>query len=257
MAQKAGAGLWHMNNPLAGLGGIVVPEFAPVAIPLSLIGQEYIYVDKAGKRFMNENRLWRHGFGVKECVLYFDGVISDFTRIPCYVIFDENMRLKGPLVSKWKFGWFAWHSGYEWSKDNSKEIEKGWIVKGDSVEELAAKLGLKPDDLAATVSRYNKNCQQQVDPDFDRPKEDLLAVSKPPYYAVKIYPTMINTQGGPKRNSKCQVLDSYGEPIPRLYTAGELGSFWGWMYNGGGNNAECLCTGQIAVRHAIALKPLA
>ena len=36
MAQQAGAALWHMNNPLAGLGGMVVPEFAPVVIPISV-----------------------------------------------------------------------------------------------------------------------------------------------------------------------------------------------------------------------------
>ena len=34
MAQQAGAALWHMNNPLAGLGGMVVPEIAPVVIPI-------------------------------------------------------------------------------------------------------------------------------------------------------------------------------------------------------------------------------
>jgi hypothetical protein len=26
------------------------------------------------------------------------------------------------------------------------------------------------------------------------------------------------------------------------------------MYNGGGNNAECLCTGQIAARNLVAMK---
>jgi predicted oxidoreductase len=64
-----------------------------------------------------------------------------------------------------------------------------------------------------------------VDPDFDRPKENLVAIEKPPFYAMKLFPTMVNTQGGPKRNSKCQVLDPFDQPIPRLYTAGELGSF--------------------------------
>jgi succinate dehydrogenase/fumarate reductase flavoprotein subunit len=258
MSQQVGAALWHMNNPLAGLGGIVVPEFAPVVIPIGFRGPGYIYVDKSGKRFISENRPSRHGFGVKEYVLFFDGVIGDFTRLPCFSIFDETTRSKGPLVStERKFGWFAWHSGYEWSKDNSKEIEKGWIVKGETIPELAAKLGIKPEELEATIARYNENCKQQVDPDFNRPKQSLVAIDKPPYYAVKLYPTMVNTQGGPKRNGKCQVEDPFGEPIPRLYTAGEMGSFWGWMYNGGGNNAECLCTGQIAARNAVALKPLA
>jgi succinate dehydrogenase/fumarate reductase flavoprotein subunit len=196
---------------------------------------------------------------VKEYIMFFDGVIGDFTRLPCFTIFDETARSHGPLVSgnRGKFGWFSWHSGYEWSKDNSKEIEKGWIVKGETIAELAGKLGIKPEDLEATINHYNESCKKQVDPDFNRPKQSLIAIEKPPYYAVKVYPTMVNTQGGPRRNGKCQVMDPFGEPIPRLYTAGELGSFWGWMYNGGGNNAECLCTGQIAARNAVALKSLA
>jgi predicted oxidoreductase len=111
--------------------------------------------------------------------------------------------------------------------------------------------------LAATISKYNENCAKGVDPEFDRPKQSLVALDKPPLYAVKLYPTMVNTQGGPRRNPKCQIVDPYDEPIPRLYSAGEMGSFWGWMYNGGGNNAECLCTGQIAARNAVAMKPLA
>jgi hypothetical protein len=59
---------------------------------------------------------------------------------------------------------------------------------------------------------------------------------------------------GPRRNAKCQVVDPDNQPIPKLYSAGELGSFWGWMYNGGGNNAEALCTGRIAVRNILAKK---
>ncbi len=257
MAQQVGAGLWHMNNALAGLGGVVVPEFAPVVIPVGISGG-YICVDKFGKRFMSENRPSRHGFGHKEYLLFFDGVVGDFTRLPCYDIFDETTRTRGPLVSSGrKFGWFGWHSGYQWSRDNSKEIEKGWIIKGESAADLAAKLGMKSSDLEATIAKYNENCKKGVDTDFDRPKRGLVAIDKPPYYAVKLFPIMYNTQGGPKRNPKCQVVDPFDQPIPRLYTAGELGSFWGWMYNGGGNNAECLCTGQIAARNAVAEKPLA
>ena len=41
MAQQAGAALWHMNNPLAGLGGMVVPEFAPVVIPFGIYGADH------------------------------------------------------------------------------------------------------------------------------------------------------------------------------------------------------------------------
>jgi succinate dehydrogenase/fumarate reductase flavoprotein subunit len=245
-----------MNNPLAGLGGMVVPELAPVSIPVTIAGAS-IRVDKQGKRFMSENRPSRHGFGQKEYLMFFDGVIGDFTRLPCWAIFDESGRTRGPLATKRKFGWYGWYSDYEWSRDNSQEIAKGWIVKGETVAELATKISMKPADLEDTITKYNGYCKNGVDPEFDRPKNSLLALEKPPYYAVKLFPTMVNTQGGPRRNAKCQVVDPYNEPIPRLYSAGEMGSFWGWMYNGGGNNAECLCTGQIAARHIVAMKALA
>jgi succinate dehydrogenase/fumarate reductase flavoprotein subunit len=257
MAQQVGAALWHMNNPLAGLGGLVVPEFAPVVIPINVAGPGYIRVDKFGRRFMSETRPSRHGFGVKEHVLQFDGIVGDFTRLPCYVVFDETSRLRGPLSSSRKFGWFGWFSGYEWSKDNSREIEKGWITKGETLAELAGKLGMKAEDLGATVLGYNAHCRNKIDPAFNREPDTLVPLEKPPYYAVKLYPTMVNTQGGPRRNGRCQIVDPNGQPIPRLFSAGEMGSFWGWMYNGGGNNAECLCTGQIAARGAVAMKPLA
>jgi succinate dehydrogenase/fumarate reductase flavoprotein subunit len=257
MAQKAGAALWHMNNSLAGVGCMMVPEFAPVMIPISFPGNSYILVDnKNGKRFMNELRDNRHGFGHKENLLYFDGIIGDFTRIPCIGIFDETARTRGSLASSMmKFGWFGWFGNYQASRDNSKEIEKGWIVKGETLADLANKLNIKPADLEASLARYNEHCKNRLDADFARPAQSLTAIEKPPFYAVKVYPATYNTQGGPRRNGKCQVVDPDNEPIPRLYSAGELGSFWGWMYNGGGNNAEAMCTGQIAGRNASAEKP--
>jgi succinate dehydrogenase/fumarate reductase flavoprotein subunit len=253
MAQKAGAALWHMNNSLAGVGCLMVPEFAPVMIPANLPGNGYILVDKTGKRFMNELRENRHGFGHKENLLYFDGVIGAFTRIPCFGIFDESSRMRGPIASGmgFKFGWFGWFCDYQGSRDNSKEIEKGWIIKGESLADLATKLEMKPADLEASIARYNESCKNKVDQDFGRPGRSMAPIEKPPFYCAKIYPATYNTQGGPKRNAKCQVVDPDNQPIPKLYSAGELGSFWGWMYNGGGNNAEALCTGRIAARNIL------
>lgn len=258
MAQKAGAALWHMNNSLAGIGCIIVPEYDPVMIPVSLPRNRYILVEKTGKRFMNELRENRHGFGHKENLLYFDGIIGDFTRIPCFGIFDETARTQGPILSAMggmKFGWFSWFEDYQASRDNLKEIEKGWIVKGDTLAELAEKIGVNPAGLEASVTRYNENSKNGVDPDFARRKQSLAPLEKPPFYGVKIYPATYNTQGGPRRNAKCQVVDPNNRPISRLFSAGELGSFWGWMYNGGGNNAEALCTGQIAGKNAAAMNP--
>jgi hypothetical protein len=136
-----------------------------------------------------------------------------------------------------------------------KEIEKGWILKGDTLADLATKLEIKPAELEASLARYNGHCKNQTDPDFGRPARSLVALEKPPFYCIKLYPATFNTQGRPRRNHQCQVVNPDNQPIPRLHSAGELGSFWGWMYNGGGNNAEALCTGQIAGRNAAAAKP--
>jgi len=254
MAQKAGAALWHMNNSLAGVGCMIVPEFDPVMIPVSFPGNAYILVDKTGKRFMNEMRENRHGFGHKENLLYFDGVLGAFTRIPCFGIFDESARTRGSVAGGmgFKFGWFGWFGGYQGSRDNSKEIEKGWIIKGETLPDLANKLEMKPADLEASIARWNEQCKNKNDQDFGRPSRSLTPIEKPPFYCVKVYPATFNTQGGPRRNAKCEVVDPDNQPITGLYSAGELGSFWGWMYNGGGNNAEALCTGRIAASNILA-----
>ena len=253
MAQKAGAALWHMNNSLAGIGCIIVPEYDPVMIPVSLPRNAYILVDKTGKRFMNEMRENRHGFGHKEYLLYFDGVLGEFTRIPCFGIFDESARTRGSVAGgmPFQFGWFGWFGEYQGSRDNSKEIEKGWIVKGETPADLANKLEINPAELESSIARWNEQCKNGQDQDFGRPGRSMNPIEKPPFYCVKVYPATFNTQGGPRRNGKCEVVGPDNKPIPGLYSAGELGSFWGWMYNGGGNNAEALCTGRVAARNIL------
>jgi succinate dehydrogenase/fumarate reductase flavoprotein subunit len=258
MAQKAGAALWHMNNALAGIGAILVEDdtLGKVPVPITLSRFPYILTDQQGKRFMNESTKGRHGLGEKEHLIFFDTLgAQKFTRIPCYAVLDSRV-LSRPLASAgMKFGWYNWYSKYKWSKDNSTEIEKGWIIKGDTIQELAGKLDIASDVLEKTVKTFNQYCDTGIDPDFARPKNNLAKIDKPPYVALKIYPIMYNTQGGPRRNPSCQIIDPFNKPIPRLYSAGELGSFWGWMYNGGGNNSECLATGRIAGANVAALKP--
>ena len=66
---------------------------------------------------------------------------------------------------------------------------------------------------------------------------------------------MLNTQGGPRRNEKGQIVRPDGQPIPRLYSAGELGSIYSYLYQGTGNIGECLAFGRISGRNAVAEKP--
>jgi succinate dehydrogenase/fumarate reductase flavoprotein subunit len=82
----------------------------------------------------------------------------------------------------------------------------------------------------------------------------MAPLVKPPFYAVEVYPCLLNTQGGPKRNEKAQILDTNGKIIKRLYSAGELGSMFNILYPGAGNVSECLAYGRIAGRNAAAEK---
>jgi 3-oxosteroid 1-dehydrogenase len=71
-----------------------------------------------------------------------------------------------------------------------------------------------------------------------------------------MYPGCYNTFGGPKRSAKGQVVDTFDKPIPRLYSAGELGSILGFLYAGGGwNLCEVVVSGQIAGKYAAAEAP--
>jgi predicted oxidoreductase len=75
-----------------------------------------------------------------------------------------------------------------------------------------------------------------------------------PYYAIELSPSMLNTQGGPRRNARAQIVRPDGTPIPRLYSAGEMGSIFSYLYQGTGNIGECFAFGRIAARNAVADK---
>jgi succinate dehydrogenase/fumarate reductase flavoprotein subunit len=144
--------------------------------------------------------------------------------------------------------------GYVWSQDNSVELERGWIDAGDTTRDLAATLGMDPDTLGKTISTYNGYCARGHDSDFGRHAGDLTALDAPPFYAIRMWPGGMNTQGGAKRNEKAQVLNVDGDPIPGLYSAGEFGSIFGMLYAGGGNLSECLAFGRIAGENAASRK---
>ena len=88
-----------------------------------------------------------------------------------------------------------------------------------------------------------------TDADYDRKLMLNPFAASGPYYAMELSPSMINTQGGPKRNEEARVLKPDGSPIPRLYSAGELGSIYSYLYQGTGNIGECLAFGRIAGRN--------
>jgi predicted oxidoreductase len=83
----------------------------------------------------------------------------------------------------------------------------------------------------------------------------LKPLAEGPFFALELSPSMLNTQGGPRRNGKGQVMRPDGSPLPRLYSAGELGSIYSFLYQGTGNIGECLAFGRISGRNAAAEQP--
>ena len=169
-----------------------------------------------------------------------------------FLIFDHMLFSSGPLYDKHpSHGWTQIIERYEWSEDNSVELAKGWIKTADSIASLAGVLGLAPEALADTVSRWNGYCEAKHDPDFGRTLM-MEPVTDGPFYAVELSPSMLNTQGGPRRNEKGQIVRPDGTPIARLYSAGELGSIYSYLYQGTGNIGECLAFGRVSGRNAAA-----
>lgn len=232
-------------------------------------GSSFIWVDKNGKRFADEFSPDGH----TRCYVVnrFDPISHSYPSIPCWLIFDDKAFKRGPVVGG-SSGYSINREGYKWSRDNSQELANGVITKAESLEELAKKIGVSAENLVAAVQKWNTDIKAGKDTQFNRPIQNPhkkvvhieqkagAAVSAPldetgPYYAIKLYPTLLNTQGGPKKNVNGQVMDVNNNPIPRLYAAGELGSMWGNIYQGACNNAECIVFGRLAGRAAAAEKP--
>jgi len=249
MAQAVGADLWHMMN-VSGPNLYFKRPDADNAIFTFFAAHNYLYIGADGTRFMDETFRPRHG------KIPMNGRwVPTPAPVPIYCIFDETVRTAGPLYSMNRMGWAGVVDKFTWSKDNRDEIAKGWIIKADTINELAGKLQLSPSELEKTVTTYNGYCQTGSDPQWGRNPKTLKPVANPPYYAIQLSPAFINTQGGPRRNAKGQILSVDGSVIPRLYSAGELGSVYSYRYQGGGNIGECMALGRIAARNAVAEKP--
>jgi len=248
MGQKVGSALWHMTNMVSTIG-FQAPEFE-AAFGICFHGADFIYVDKYAKRYVDEVGVEVHEFGRE--MGFLDSKRVEYPRLPTWAIFGEECRKKGPLNT----GAVGYNRKlYKWSKDNSEEIAKGWIIKADSVDELAKRISLDPGRLEETLKGYNEFCKAGKDSHFGREEKYLVPIPEP-YYAIPIWPALYCTQGGPRRDKEGRVLDPYGEPIPRLYEAGELGSITGGLYQGGNSLSECIVFGQIAGRNAAMEKPL-
>src|SRR5690606_17154127 len=132
------------------------------------------------------------------------------------------------------------------------EVDRGWIIRADTVEELAARIGRPADALAAAIDGFNAAARDERPCPFGRSKDTMHALAGPPWYAVEIVPGLICSTGGGARDERGRVLDWEGRPIPGLYEAGELGSMFSNLYQNGAFLTEAMISGRAAGREAIA-----
>jgi 3-oxosteroid 1-dehydrogenase len=199
-------------------------------------GDSMIYVDRNGKRVVNEKRVYQD----RNRVIWERDENGDYPNRVLMMIYDEFVSTdKKPTLF---FETFA--------------APKPWIIEGATLGELAERIrerlaGLEDltggftlapgfaDELVRSVERFNGFARTGVDADFHRcetmAEYDWHGLAREgneknpgmypfrdagPYYCVLICGMVLDTNGGPKTNGKSQVLSADGGVIPGLYGAG-------------------------------------
>ena len=224
MASNVGAALTHTGHLMAVLKDYeIMAEHngnSGTASVSRLIGgaQNLIFVGAEGTRFTNERDL---------------GYMSQDLNRP---IFDQMHKDD---------------MGYVWAiSDEATVAELGVkrglemeFVKGDTIDELAEKIGVDAAALTETINNYNKSVAAGFDAEFKRTPDQGLTELKAPYIANAVVPCEIITYGGVARNEWAEVIRADGTTIPGLYVAGEAAANSAYM---GFTISNALTWGRIA-----------
>lgn len=115
-------------------------------------------------------------------------------------------------------------------------VEAGYIIKADTLEELADGLFIDDEEakttFLATCQRQNENFDAQEDPDFGKEAFRLSELRTPPFYGtVKSLGFTLCTTDGIRVNQDLQPYGEDGKPIEGVYVVGnDQGGFYGGMY---------------------------
>ena len=224
-------------------------EFKPGAQALTA-APHAILVDQSGVRYMNEGGSY---MAYCKAMLARDESVP---AVPSWAIFDSQFMAKYMLAGT-----------MPGSSKPDEWREKGYLKEADSLMALAAEIGIDPDTLGATVTRFNGFVANNKDEDFGRgsraydnwlgdplhqPSQTLGALEKAPYFAVAVVPGDVGTFGGVLTDEHARVLRANREPIPGLYATGVCtGSVMGRVYPGAGSSIGPAFTwGFVAAQHA-------
>ncbi|RVU70124.1 flavocytochrome c [Lactobacillus xujianguonis] len=180
-------------------------------------GEGAILVNKSGERFVNE-------LNTRKIV---SNAITALDEDGAYLILDQGIR------------------------DHFKAIEfydsVGVVEHGDTLADLAKKIGVNADNLEKTVAKWNEAVDKHDDAAFGRTTGMDRGISKAPYFAIHIHPAIHYTMGGIHITPETKVLDGNGNVINGLYAAGEVsGGLHGNNRIGGNSIAETVIFGRQA-----------
>lgn len=200
----------------------------PAVYPFNGPGYGIIYVNKLGKRFVNELE--------RRDVCSFAQINLGADMKPTWSIFNHAMIL--PMGGSYE--------------DVEEGLKKGRFIKADSIREMAEKLNIPADALEKTVADHNRYLKEGRDPEFNKQiTKAMIPLEEGPFYAVAQWPAVHHTMGGVRINPKAQVIDVFGAVIPKLYAAGEVtGGIHGSNRLGSNAIPDCVCFGRVAGTNA-------
>jgi len=253
MAMEAGAELANMTSfwgiPVVMEPGFVYDgrEMAQMGTARGLAGA--IVVNRLGHRFVNEGVTYRD---FPKVLNNYDPVSIEYPNEgPNWILFDQRLKDTSVILPTIVPG----------------QPAPDWIAQAPTLRELAVRIGVDPDALEATVSRWNENVAAGEDRDYRRgttyfevlgsgnaptPGAVMAPIDRAPFYAVELLNGAIGTNGGPRIDRDARVRRARGGVVPGLYAAGNASaSVWGLAYPGGGATIGPAATfGYIAGRHA-------
>jgi len=210
-------------------------------------------VDQAGRRFVNESTSY-HLMG-----LAMQAADGGAARIPAYLVCDA--------AALRKYGLGMVRPGAS-AKALQGFLADGYLHVGQTLDELAQRLGIDAAGLRASVDRMNACARTGVDPDFQRgttayqrnigdaqaggANPNLGPVETPPFYALRLVPGDIGAATGFATDGHARALDAQGRPIDGLYAVGgDMHSVMGGVYPGPGITlGPGLVFATLAARHA-------
>lgn len=204
-----------------------------------------IVVGRRGRRIMNESQ----SYMANGHALYEAGV-------PAWLIMESRHRKRYP--------WGTQPPG----KPPESWESSGFMIKADTIEDLARKITIDPASLKAEIERFNGFARTGKDLDFHRgdraydrwfgdptakPNPNLGAIERPPFYAFKMVPGDVGTSGGIVTDEHASVLRADGSAIRGLYATGNsTASVMGKVYPGAGASiGASFVFAWLAAHHAV------